>query len=87
MNEFMNMKELQRVMKFAVVSGTGLALDFAVFLALTGAAFSSFAANAVSGTCAVTYVYFASVRRIFSPMEAGSFSACSSRTWLTRRLA
>ncbi len=66
MNEFMNMNELRRVMKFAVVSGTGLALDFAVFLALTGIAFSSFAANAVSGTCAVTFVYFASVRSIFS---------------------
>ncbi|MBW3654549.1 MAG: GtrA family protein [Gemmatimonadetes bacterium] len=65
------MNEFHRVVRFAVVSGTGLVLDFAVFLALTGAGFSAFTANAVSGTCAVTFVYFASVRRIFS--YAGRF--------------
>lgn len=53
-------------MKFAIVSGAGLGVDFAVFLALVGAGMSAFAANAFSGTCAVTFVYFASVRRIFS---------------------
>ncbi|MDP9412823.1 MAG: GtrA family protein [Pseudomonadota bacterium] len=67
----MNMRALRRVASFAVVSGTGLALDFALFLALIGTGSPAFAANAVSGTCAVTFVYFASVRRIFS--YAGRF--------------
>lgn len=62
----MHVRELHRVWKFAVVSGTGLGLDFAVFLALIWLGVSPFTANGVSGTCAVTFVYFASVRRIFS---------------------
>lgn len=57
---------LFRVAKFALVSGIGLGLDFAVFLLGVHAGASPFAANAVSGTCAVTFVYFASVRRIFA---------------------
>lgn len=48
------------------MSGLGLAMDFAVFFALIWAGLSPFGANAVSGACAVTFVYFASVRRIFS---------------------
>ncbi len=55
-----------KVMKFALVSGIGLALDFGLFVALIGMSASPFAANAVSATCAVTFVYLASVRRIFS---------------------
>lgn len=54
-----------------MVSGTGLALDFAVFLTLIWIGLSPFPANAMSGTSAVTFVYFASVRRIFS--YAGRF--------------
>lgn len=57
---------LQEVVRFAFVSGIGLAIDFAIFLVLIGAGASPLAANAVSGACAVTFVYFASVRRIFS---------------------
>jgi putative flippase GtrA len=57
---------LLNVMRFAVVSGIGLAIDFAVFLVLVELGLSPFAANAVSGASAVSFVYFASVRRIFS---------------------
>ena len=60
-----------KVLRFALVSGLGLAIDFALFLGLVALSFSPLAANAVSGACAVTFVYFASVRRIFS--YAGRF--------------
>lgn len=60
------MPRFQKMIRFAVVSGTGLALDFVVFLSLIWFGVGSFTANAISGTCAVTFVYFASVRRIFS---------------------
>lgn len=60
-----------RVGRFAAVSGIGLALDFALFLTLVGLGIVPFAANAFSGACAVTFVYFASVRRVFS--YRGSF--------------
>lgn len=55
-----------RILKFAVVSGMGLALDFAIFFVLVASGFAPASANAVSGACAVTFVYVASVRRIFS---------------------
>jgi putative flippase GtrA len=60
------MQHLRRIVGFAAVSGVGLAVDFAVFFLLIQAGLSPFGANAVSGACAVTFVYFASVRRIFS---------------------
>jgi len=60
------MQHLIRIARFALVSGTGLALDFVVFLALVAAGLAPFTANLVSGAGAVTFVYFASVRRIFS---------------------
>lgn len=60
------MNRLINVLKFAVVSGIGLGIDFLVFLLLIALDLSPFSANAISGTCAVTFVYFASVRRIFS---------------------
>lgn len=65
------MNQIIKIAKFAVVSGTGLVIDFAVFLALIALGLSSFRANLLSATCAVTFVYFASVRRIFS--YGGSF--------------
>jgi len=60
------MLNLKKLLGFAFVSGLGLAIDFAIFLLLVALSLSPLAANAVSGSCAVTYVYFASVRRIFS---------------------
>ncbi len=63
--------QLLRILKFGIVSGIGLGLDFVIFALLIAAELSPFAANLVSGTCAVTFVYFASVRRIFT--YRGSF--------------
>lgn len=64
-------KLLRTVLQFAFVSGMGLALDIIIFVVLTGLGTAPFAANAISGACAVTFVYFASVRRIF--LYRGSF--------------
>jgi putative flippase GtrA len=58
-------------MLFAAASGAGLGIDFLLFLALLAAGVAPGPANLVSGTAAVSFVYFASVRRIFS--YRGSF--------------
>ncbi len=65
------LQRLRQILKFAFVSGIGLGIDFVIFLLLMVAGASPFTANLVSGACAVTFVYFASVRRIFS--YAGRF--------------
>lgn len=54
-----------RLALFATASGVGLGIDFLLFLALLAAGASAGFANLLSGTAAVTFVYFASVRRIF----------------------
>lgn len=51
---------------FGAISGIGLALDFGIFTLLVYAGLPSGWANAISATCAVTFVYFASVSRVFS---------------------
>ena len=53
-----------RLVRFAIVSGSGLALDLAIFLVLVRW-IPAFAANIVSSSAAVTFVYFVSVRRVF----------------------
>lgn len=60
------MNQILRIFKFGIVSALGLAIDFLLFLALLHVALSPFVANAASATAAVTFVYFASVRRVFS---------------------
>jgi putative flippase GtrA len=65
------LRRLQQILKFALVSGIGLGIDFVIFLLLMAGGFAPFTANIVSGACAVTFVYFASVRKIFS--YAGRF--------------
>jgi hypothetical protein len=50
---------------FAAVSGAGLAGDILIFLGLIEIGLPPLVANALSATCAVTWVYFASVKRIF----------------------
>jgi len=55
----------KRLLHFAAVSGTGLALDFCLFVTLLSLGMPAFAANAMSSIAAVTFVYFASVRRVF----------------------
>jgi putative flippase GtrA len=54
-----------KLIQFAAVSGTGLALDFCLFVALLWFRVPPLAANSVSSLAAVTFVYFASVRRVF----------------------
>lgn len=63
---------------FALVSGLGLGVDFALFIALGAAGAPPFAANLVSGGCATAFVYLASVRRVFADARGfriGSFAA------------
>lgn len=60
-----------RLARFAAASGAGLAIDFLLFLALLAGGATPGYANLLSGTAAVSFVYFISVRRIFS--YRGSF--------------
>jgi putative flippase GtrA len=62
---------LRRVLAFAVVSGSGLAIDTAIFFVLITLGWPSGAANICSAGVAVTFVYFTSVYRIFN--YAGRF--------------
>lgn len=55
-----------RIFRFGITSGVGLAIDVGIFIALTASQLPSGLANFISATCGVTFVYFASVRRIFS---------------------
>lgn len=57
---------LGRLARFAAVSGAGLAIDFLLFLALLAGGATAGYSNLLSGTAAVSFVYFVSVRRIFS---------------------
>jgi putative flippase GtrA len=54
-----------RALRFGLVSGLGLALDVGLFLTLVHAGVSAFEANVVSSAAGLTFVYCASVRRIF----------------------
>lgn len=56
---------LATLARFGLVSLIGWGGDFALFAALTAAGFDPLPANLVSAGAAVTFVYFASVRRIF----------------------
>ncbi|MBJ7472250.1 MAG: GtrA family protein, partial [Solirubrobacteraceae bacterium] len=51
--------------RFAGVSGTGLALDYAIYTGLHLAGFPVTIANLISASCAVTFVYLASLRHVF----------------------
>lgn len=57
---------VRRLALFAAASGAGLAIDFLLFLALLAGGMAAGYANLLSGTAAVSFVYFASARRIFS---------------------
>lgn len=60
------MASATKVLKFALVSGIGLFVDLVIFFILIGQGATPFTANLVSGACAVTFVYFCSVKRVFS---------------------
>ena len=55
-----------KVFRFAIVSGGGLAIDFCLFIVLIRCGLSATAANIVSASAATAFVYFMSVSRIFS---------------------
>jgi putative flippase GtrA len=54
-----------RVFRFAIVSGAGLGLDLGLFIALTSFGAAAFGASCLSSAAAVSFVYAASVRRVF----------------------
>jgi putative flippase GtrA len=56
---------MTRLLRFAAVSGTGLALDYAVYAILCAGGMGAGWANLISATCGVSFVFFASARRIF----------------------
>lgn len=60
------MGTVERVLRFGIVSGVGWAIDFAVFALLVHGGASVLAANLVGASLAVTWVFAASVRRIFA---------------------
>jgi putative flippase GtrA len=72
-------EHFKKLLHFACVSGTGLALDFCLFLALLLFRAPPFAANMASSFAAVTFVYFASVRRVFR--YGGKFHAAMFATY------
>lgn len=60
-----------RALAFGAVSGIGLALDYGLFLLLADNGMRPGLANLISASVGVSFVYFVSVRRIFS--YAGRF--------------
>ncbi len=55
-----------RVVRFGGVSGTGLALDYTLYTLLHLAGLPATGANILSATAAVSFVYVASLRRVFA---------------------
>ena len=55
-----------RILRFAVISGTGLALDYALYAALCSGGVTPGVANALSAAVAVTFVYLVSGRHVFA---------------------
>lgn len=53
------------ISQFALVSGTGWVIDFAVFYGLARAGLPVYLANIVGASLAVVFVFFASLRPIF----------------------
>lgn len=56
---------LKRILQFAGVSGTGLAIDYAIYTVLCAGGMPAGWANLISAGTAVTFVFVASARRIF----------------------
>lgn len=54
-----------RIAAFGLVSGIGWTMDFVIFGVLLALGTDPLVANLVSASCAVTFVYVASVRRVF----------------------
>jgi putative flippase GtrA len=56
---------VRRAVRFAIVAGTGLTLDLGLFLSVIASGVKPFAANVFASAAGLTFVYFASVRRVF----------------------
>lgn len=54
-----------KIAKFALVSGIGLTLDVGLFLLLISTGLRAGYANFISASTAVTFVYWASTKRVF----------------------
>jgi len=59
-----------RIGKFGLVSGLGLAMDFSISVVLRELGAHPFIANLIGAACAVTFVFFASVRHVFEAQPA-----------------
>lgn len=57
---------VRKLLGFALVSGTGLLIDFGLFMLLLYAGLDAAIANFLSASAAVTFVYFISVYHVFS---------------------
>jgi putative flippase GtrA len=57
---------LSRIFRFGLVSGVGLTLDVCLFAVLVRTGMRPGWANLISAGAAVTFVYFASTRRVFA---------------------
>ncbi|WP_426345325.1 GtrA family protein [Alcaligenes sp. HNGD-HTN06] len=53
------------IMRFGLVSGFGWLIDFVLFTTLTSIQTPVWLANIIGATTAVTFVFFASIKRIF----------------------
>lgn len=56
---------LKRILRFAGASGTGLAIDYAIYTLLCNGGMPAGWANLISAGIAVTFVFVVSARRIF----------------------
>lgn len=58
--------DVERILKFAGVSGAGLCLDYAIYTLLCTSGLDAGVANLISAACGVTFVFVVSSRRIFA---------------------
>jgi putative flippase GtrA len=68
---FAKRQPITKLLRFALVSGTGLALDVGLFVLLVQYGLRAGYANFISASVAVTFVYFVSTKRVFE--YAGRF--------------
>lgn len=65
LSTWLNKVQPRRVVHFAAVSGIGLLIDLTLFIALIDLGLGAFPASVASSSAAVTFVYLASVWRVF----------------------
>jgi putative flippase GtrA len=65
LTDIISREMISKVLGFALVSGVGLGLDFALFVLLVHVGLRPGHANFISASVAVTFVYFVSTKRVF----------------------